>query len=518
MNKPIYGITLFFILGIIIGRYLTLPFLPLYLGLTILFVLAFFLYLKKKEKWTGYSLFLITLLIGIVYFYYIYYPHSSNHIVVYAPSEEKVMVIGEVVSRPQLKERRIRFIVEAKKIIENEQEEATQGKIWVTSYLPLENYDYGDTVKLEGRLRLPEEAKEKGAFDWQRYLSYQGIWVELATGKVTVIRRQGGSFLIRWAYKSRDWMVRVIEHTLPEKHSAVLKGIMLGDKESLPSEVQESFLRTGTGHILVVSGLHVGLILLLLLILFRVLPLPSRLAFFIAMPILCYYALLTGLRPPVIRATLMVVIGLTSLTIGRDTPLLAILSLTCLIILLLDPLALFSTSFQLSFLAVAGIVYFTPYLEIKLKRLPRWLKRPLAISLSAQLFILPLLAFYFNRLPLIGVIVNLIVTPLITIVLALGLLSVTLGMVSLASAQWVAYSNWLAIRGLLGITDFLSFSESPALSNLVCPSFGSFPFWILLVYYPILIILPHYRKLPWKKHQAKLASGVFLLLLFLLLG
>jgi len=498
MNKPIYGITLFFILGIIIGRYLTLPFLPLYLGLIVLFVLTFVLYLKKKEKWTGYSLFLITLLIGIVYFYYVYYPHSSDHIAGYAPSQEKVTVIGEVVSRPQLKERRIRFILEAQKIItegEEGQEKTTQGRIWVVSYFPLENYDYGDTIRLEGRLRLPEEAREKGAFDWPRYLSYQGIWVELAIGMVTVVKRGGGNPLIKWAHKSRDWMVRVIEHTLPEPHSFVLKGIMLGDKESLPPGVQESFLRTGTGHILVVSGLHVGLILLLLLILFRVLALPSRLAFFVAMPILGYYALLTGLRPPVIRATLMVIIGLTSLTIGRDTPLLAILSLTCLIILLLNPLALFSASFQLSFLAVAGIVYFTPYLEIKLKRLPSWLKRPLAISLSAQLFILPLLAFYFNRLPLIGVIVNLIVTPLITIVLALGLLSVTLGMVSLASAQWVAYSNWLTIRGLLKITDFLSFSESPALSNLVCPSFGSFPFWILLVYYPVLISLPYlFRK------------------------
>ena len=246
---------------------------------------------------------------------------------------------------------------------------------------------------------------------------------------------------------------------------------------------------------LVVSGLHVGLILLLLLILFRVLALPSRLAFLIVIPILGYYVLITGLRPPVIRATLMVIIGLVSLTIGRDTPLLAILSLACLIILLLNPLSLFNASFKLSFLAVAGIVYFTPFLEIRLKRLPRWLKRPLAISLSAQLFILPLLAFYFNRLPLIGVITNLIVAPLITIVLALGFLSVALGMVSLALAQWVAYSNWLTIGLLLKITDFLSFSESPALSNLVCPSFGSFPFWILLVYYPVLISLPYlFRK------------------------
>ena len=249
MNKPIYGITLFFILGIIIGRYLTLPFLPLYLGLAVLFVLTFVLYLKKKEKWTGYSLFLITLLIGIVYFYYIYYPHSSNHIAAYAPSEEKVTIIGEVVSRPQLKERRIRFILEAQKIItegEEGQEKTTQGRIWVVSYFPLENYDYGDTIRLEGRLRLPEEAKEKGAFDWQRYLSYQGIWVELAIGMVTVVKRGGGNPLIKWAHKSRDWMVRVIEHTLPEPYSLVLKGIMLGDKESLPLTVQESFLRTGT--------------------------------------------------------------------------------------------------------------------------------------------------------------------------------------------------------------------------------------------------------------------------------
>lgn len=494
IDKPIYGITLFFVLGIILGRYLTLPFLPLYLGLIALFVLTFLLYLKKKQRWTGYSLFLITLLIGIVYFYYIYYPHSPQHIVTYAPSPEKVTVIGRVVNHPQLKERRIRFILQTERIIAPE-EKSVEGRIWVTSYLPLENYQYGDTVRLEGRLRLAEEAREKGAFDWQRYLSYQGIWVELATGKITVLKRGGGNPLIKWAYRGRAWMVRVIEHTLPEPHSAVLKGIMLGDKESLPFAVQESFLRTGTGHILAVSGLHVGLILFLLLILFRVLTLPSKLAFLIAIPILGYYALLTGLRPPVIRATLMITIGLVGLTISRDTPSLAILSLACLIILLLNPLALFSVSFQFSFLAVAGIIYFTPYLEIILKKLPSWLKRPLAISLSAQLFILPLLAFYFNRLPLIGVIANLIVAPLITIVLALGFLSVTLGMVSLALAQWVAYSNWLTIGLLLKIIDFLSFSKSPALSNLVSPYLGSFPFWLLLIYYSILITLPYYKKL-----------------------
>ena len=255
-----------------------------------------------------------------------------------------------------------------------------------------------------------------------------------------------------------------------------------------------------------VSGLHVGLILLLLLVLFRVLTFPSKFAFLVTIPILSYYALLTGLRPPVLRATLMVIIGLVSLIIDRDTPLLAILSLVCLIILFFNPLALFKASFQLSFLTVAGIIYLTPYLEIRLKKFPAWLKRPLAISLSAQLSILPLLAFYFNRLPIIGIITNLIITPLITIILALGFLSLALGMVSLGLAQWVAYSNWLAISLLLKITTFFSFSNSQALSNLICPYLPSFPFWLLLIYYSVLVSLPQLCKKLIYKEKNNLAQ------------
>jgi len=121
MNKPIFGIALFFILGIIIGRYLALPFLPLYLDLIALFTLAFIFYLKKKERWTDYALFILTLMAGIAYFYYSYYPHFPQHITAYAPFPEKVTIIGRVVNHPELKERRVRFIMEAKKIITEEE-------------------------------------------------------------------------------------------------------------------------------------------------------------------------------------------------------------------------------------------------------------------------------------------------------------------------------------------------------------------------------------------------------------
>ncbi|GAI00793.1 unnamed protein product, partial [marine sediment metagenome] len=143
-------------------------------------------------------------------------------------------------------------------------------------------------VKVEGKLTLPKGEKE-GGFNWQKYLSYQGIWVELGTGKVELIKRGRGNPLMKWAYRSRDRMVRLIEHLLPQPQSAILKAIMLGDKDSLPAEVKNTFLKTGTGHILVVSGLHVGLILFILLVFFRTLGLSFELT-----SLLPHFGSLTG--------------------------------------------------------------------------------------------------------------------------------------------------------------------------------------------------------------------------------
>lgn len=157
-------------------------------------------------------------------------------------------------------------------------------------------------------------------------------------------------------------------------------------------------------------------------------------------------------------------VGLACLLVNRDTPPLVILSLAALFILILSPLSLFTTSFQLSFIAVGGIIYLTPYLEKRFKRLPFWLRKSLAISLAAQLSVLPLLAFYFHQIPLIGLLSNLLITPLVTIILALGFFSLALGLITLEGAQIIANANWLALTGLLRLVNFFSFSQSRTIS------------------------------------------------------
>lgn len=510
MNKPIVGLTLFFIAGIILGRYLSLPFLSLYLTFLLLFGLSVLFYLKGRKRLVGYLLFSLIILAGSLYFRYLYFPHSPSHIINFAPSKEALSLTGKVINRPKLKGKTLQFVMEVEKIAskngsqkmggekENnsgEIEKKVEGKVRVISYLPLMNYDYGDKVKLEGKLTLPKGEKEKGEFNPQKYLSYQGIWVELSTGKVDLIKRGRGNPLMKWAYRSRDWMVRLIEHSLPEPQSAVLKAIMLGDKDSLPAEVKDKFLKTGTGHILVVSGLHVGLVLFILFVFFRTLGLSFKLTSLLAVPLLAYYAVLTGLRAPVLRATLMAGVGLGCLLINRDTPPLVILSLAALFILILSPLSLFTTSFQLSFIAVGGIIYLTPYLEKRFKRLPLWLRKSLAVSLAAQLSVLPLLAFYFHQIPLIGLLTNLLIAPLVTIILALGFFSLALGLITLEGAQIIANANWLALTGLLRLVNFFSFSQSRTISNLLCPGVGSFSPILLIIYYGGLAALPYVFKI-----------------------
>ena len=289
-------------------------------------------------------------------------------------------------------------------------------------------------------------------------------------------------------------MVRLIEHTLPQPQSAILKAIMLGDKDSLPAEVKNKFLKTGTGHVLVVSGLHVGLVLFILFVFFRTLGLSFKLTSLLVVPILAYYAVLTGLRPPVLRATLMAGVGLSCLLINRDISPFVVLSLAALFILILNPLSLFTASFQLSFIVVGGIIYLTPQLEKRLERLPLWLRKSFAISLAAQLSVLPLLAFYFHQIPLIGFLTNLLIAPLVTIILALGFFSLALGSIALGGAQIIANANWLALTSLLWLVSFFSFSQSTPISNLLCPRVGPFSPVLLIIYYGGLASLPYVFK------------------------
>jgi len=489
-GKPILGITGLFIVGIVAGRYFFSPsFLPLlYFIEIILLILTFFVYFFRKIKVTTLLILMAVFLWGVLHFCIHYFP-SPTDIVRYAPSLNPVRITGRIITSPRLREgkrKRITFMMQALWM----EEKKVDGKVWVTSFFPYKYYGYGDIVKIEGKLGIPRKAQKESSFDWRRYLSYQGVWTEVTTGKIEVLARKRGNPLTQLAFSSRDWIRRKIDKILPPPYCSVLKGILLGDREELPLQVLRNFQLTGTAHILVVSGLHVGLLFFVVFTLTRLIGFSQKIALSFALPIIVYYSFLTGLRPPIVRASLMAAMGVVCYFLDREVSLIVILSLVAFIILIINPLSLFTVSFQLSFLAVGGIIYLTPYLERKWNFLPKLLRRSLSVSTSAQLFLLPLFSFYFRQFPLIGFFANLLIVPFLTPILSLGFLSLATATFSLWAAQIFFNTTWFLLRSLLFVVDFLSFSWAPDIAQFFSPQVESPPLWMLLIYYVLLITLP----------------------------
>lgn len=486
-----------FVMGILTGRYLPffLSFLPfLYLVHTGLIFFAFLSYFQQKKRLTTLLVFTIIFLWGGVYFCLHYFP-SPGDIVRFAPSKHQVHIVGKIVNRPRVrkgKRKRITFIMEAERI-KNQLEESwhlSEGKIWITSFFPYKYYGYGDVVRIKGKLNIPRGAGKEGDFNWQKYLSYQGIWTQINTGKVEVIKKNQGNPLLHLAFSTADWIRSVIDQSLPYPSSAALKGMMLGDREDLPPDILSSFRTTGTAHVLVVSGLHIGLLFFTVFTLVRVVGFSLKGAFALCLPVIIYYAFLTGLRQPIVRASLMATIGIICYFLDRKVPLIVVLSLAAFLVLLINPLSLFTVSFQLSFLAVGGIIHLAPYVEKKVRFLPPFLRKSFSVSTAAQLSLLPLLAFYFGQFPLIGFAANLLVVPPLTGVLSLGFICLVLATFTLQGAQIFFNTTWLLLKGFLFLINGLSFSWKPGLAYLFSPQLTSPPLWLLFIYYSLLILLP----------------------------
>lgn len=503
LNRPITGIILSFIAGILAGRYL--PFLlfltHVYLLQSGLLILTIFSYLKKKTRTVTILLFVLVFFFGVTHFCLRYYP-SPNNIVHFAPSENPVQLVGRIVKKPRVREggrRSVTFIMRALRIGCTQNSAAAEekivwqdveGKIWIRSFYPYLYYGYGDIVRVEGKLNIPRGAKKRGEFDWRKYLSYQGIWTEMNTGRVWMVEQDRGNFILHIAFSFGDKIREVIEKYLPSPHSSVLKAIMLGDRDNLPSGVLVKFRASGTAHILVVSGLHVGLLAFIVFTFCRAIGVPRKSCYCLILPIIGFYTLVTGMRPPIMRAGLMTIVGVICYLLDREVPLLIILMLAAFIILIVNPLSLFTVSFQLSFTAVAGIVYLTPYLKEKFHLLPGKVRDSLSVSCAAQLSLFPLLAFYFHQFPLLGTLANLMVVPLITVILALGFLSGVLALFVHGAAGIIFNTNWLALHSLLYIVEFLSFSWNSHLALYFYPRIVSFPLWVIFTYYALLAVLP----------------------------
>lgn len=218
----------------------------------------------------------------------------------------------------------------------------------------------------------------------------------------------------------REWIHRNIHHLLREDHVALGLSLILGGSGRLSDNLHDVFSRAGVLHILAVSGLHVGFIALFISILLFFLPIPREYKLLLTICVLFFYAAVAGFRPSVCRAVLMFFLFGLAVILQRNVSSIHIVNVSAIILLLAQPLLLFDIGAQLSFAAVYGIFYFYPIIKKRYhprhnKYLRRYVVTPMTISFSAQLFVSPLLLYYFGRLPILAPLSNIIVVPLAAI-------------------------------------------------------------------------------------------------------
>ncbi len=367
---------------------------------------------------------------------------------------------------------------------------------------------YGKQVTLTGVLEQAQDKRNPGGFDYRAYLTRQGVDGIIDAKGFLQIGEQRGFLPLRWIEALRirtEQMIDLIytgtSTTEPSLHAQLLKGILLGKRSDLPTETLDIFRNSGTFHVLAVSGLHVGLIAMFCYFGFRCFRLPQKVLCLLTIAAVLIYACLIGFRPSVFRASLMAILFLFATVIDRDADLFNLLGFAALVLLLLNPLQLWDVGFQLSFLAVTAIVYFVPKMEKPLCRLwengddaasqqpisiltkcrnaaVKWLVLSYLVTLAAQIGTTPLIAYHFFRTYPLGIVVGPFAVGLVSLIVAVGMVSVCVGFIYLPFTKLIALLNHAIISIFLALIDL--FGQTSSVVKLAPPTFGICVFYVTI--------------------------------------
>jgi len=303
--------------------------------------------------------------------------------------------------------------------------------------LPEVTLSQGQIVVFNGTVEAPEGPSASG-FDQAAYLRRQGIQVVLrADGShgIAILGRRGG--VSGWFDRLRCSAGAHLDRGPDARVDEVLQGVVMGDTAGIDEGWTEAFRRSGTAHMLSVSGLHVASIAAIMIGLARLARASRGIGFLLAAAAALLMIPFVGASPPLVRSAVMIVIVLAGTWAGRRRDQWQVLALAALVVLTLNPFAISDVGFQLSFAAFAGMLALAGPLQKSMRRLPKAIGSNLAVSLAASLGTAPVSLLVFDRTSLVAPLANLLVVPSLPVITGLGMASVFLGFV------WSGFSTAL---------------------------------------------------------------------------
>lgn len=430
----------------------------------------------------------------------------------------RVQVTGTLAAQPEIKGDAVKYQIYTEQVMLRDKIYARQGRILITvkgsksSNLP----SYGSRITVDTNLEKPAGQRNPGGFNYRTYLFGLGISAigYAAPADLRVVETGKGNKLLALGLEARKRVLHVIYAVLPEEQAALLGGMLIGDKERLDEDVQQQFGDAGLSHIMAVSGANIAFLLLPLLALMKRLSIRRDRAGILMILFLIFFVAITGFSASVVRAVLMASLVLLGRFLWRQSDIITSLSFAGLILLLWNPYQLYHAGFQLSFGATLAIVLLYKDIQQLLYKMHirSFVGDALAVILSAQLGVLPILLIHFNQFTPWALAANLIVTPVLGCITIGGMVLAVLGQISLELAAFAGYFTYPLLSFVLWVSR--SISRLPYASIPVAtPSF----LWIITYFtylWVALRILPgHKPKLVRIKGAAAAAACTLLLLL-----
>jgi competence protein ComEC len=494
---PLIKYVVAFIVGVIFTSFIPIPIIYLVGIITlILFVISALHFINKKTI-IPLLLLTITMFFGMLYLSIrsekpVEYPFGKTKIsntIIYG-KVEKINLIHDDKFVIEISSDSVN-VEDSIRILKNKFQCSIYFKNKKRTYQLYHQLHIGNKVKVGGTLRKGRGRRNPGEFDYYKYLQSKNISGLLYIKKSNDFRIVDNevNYFKNTIFNVRKWIAEKIDVLHNKQTAALLKGLLLADRSEIDYETKKSFVNSGVIHVLAVSGLHVGFIVLIFMFLFsRISIYPRTILTVIG---LVLFLFLTNTPASVFRATIMVVVVLLIYLSNRTYNSVNGLAIAALILLLINPTEIFNPGFQLSFSAVLSIIILYPILREKIgvkNKYFRYLLLFSAVSFSAQIGTLPFTLIYFQKLSLISLFANLLVIPIIGIIVGLGVLTILFSTFSMMPTLYFASANMLITDLLMFIVDI---TGSQQFSYLYIPNFSLidgmiFYFFLIIAIYSII--------------------------------
>ncbi len=478
------------VVGILLGAKFNPPLAFIFIG----FIPLPLLFFRKHSKAIILSSLCLFVFFGGALHFQSSLPPTDKYSLQFYNDRETVEIKGIVDRDPDTRDKITHLHLSATAMKADKEWQEVSGKVLL--FVPrYPAYNYGDVFLVTGK---PETPPKLDDFDYKDYLAHQGIYSTMRYPKIEILERGKGFKPLEWVYSVRNQLSQTLAKVLPEPQASLAQGIILGKRGNIPSPIKEAFSQTGTAHLLAISGLHLSIVAGILISLGIWLFGKRHYTYvWLAMSTIWLYALLTGMHPPVIRAAIMVSLFLTAELLGRQRSATTALAFAAAIMIGIEPQILWTASFQLSFLAMAGLIFIFPLIQSLGRKavnatlgeegtavpIANFIIDGFSVTLGAIIAVWPVIAYYFGVVSFVGPLATFLALPALPGIITTGALAAGVGLIALPIAQVIGWVTWLSASYMLLVVN--GFAALP-LSSIEAGSANATLIW---VYYPALALV-----------------------------